>query len=400
MADTVVIELSPPPEIVIDLVPGYGVPNGGGGGGTVTVNVGTTTTGAPGTNASVTNTGTSSAVVLAFTIPRGDVGATGAQGPAGATGSAGQNGNSVLNGIGTPSNALGVNGDFYIDTADFLIYGPKSGGVWGSATEIIGAQGPSGATGATGPTGPQGPAGATGATGAAGSAATITVGTVSTGAAGSSATVTNAGTSSAAVFNFSIPRGDAGATGATGPTGPQGPSGATGAAGPNTVTTSTTTTLTGLIAGNGSTIATATIGTGLAFSSNTLSTSGVVLTTTAQAIDGVKTFNDALDLKVETLTDAASIAVDAALGNKFHVILGGNRTLANPTNAIDGRVLIVRVQQDGTGGRTLAFDTKYRFRGDLATVALSTAANVIDRLAFEYVSGDDRWDCISYIKGS
>ena len=34
MADTVVIELSPPPEIVVELVPGYGVPNGGGGGGT------------------------------------------------------------------------------------------------------------------------------------------------------------------------------------------------------------------------------------------------------------------------------------------------------------------------------------------------------------------------------
>ena len=49
-----------------------------------------------------------------------------------------------------------------------------------------------------------------------GAAATISVGTVTTGAAGSSATVTNSGTSSAAVFDFTIPKGDTGNTGATG----------------------------------------------------------------------------------------------------------------------------------------------------------------------------------------
>lgn len=47
--------------------------------------------------------------------------------------------------------------------------------------------------------------------GPAGSAATIAVGTTTTGAAGSAATVANAGSSSAATFNFTIPRGaDAG----------------------------------------------------------------------------------------------------------------------------------------------------------------------------------------------
>jgi len=55
--------------------------------------------------------------------------------------------------------------------------------------------------------------GLSGPPGAAGSAATISVGTVTTGAAGSSASVTNAGSSSAATFNFTIPRGDTGATG-------------------------------------------------------------------------------------------------------------------------------------------------------------------------------------------
>ena len=53
-----------------------------------TVQVGTTTTGAPGTNASVTNTGTESNAVLNFVIPAGTTGATGANGATGADGTA------------------------------------------------------------------------------------------------------------------------------------------------------------------------------------------------------------------------------------------------------------------------------------------------------------------------
>jgi hypothetical protein len=52
--------------------------------------------------------------------------------------------------------------------------------------------------------------GAAGVQGPAGAAATIAVGFVSTGAAGSNVVVTNTGTSSAAVFDFAIPRGDTG----------------------------------------------------------------------------------------------------------------------------------------------------------------------------------------------
>ena len=63
------------------------------------------------------------------------------------------------------------------------------------------------------------PRGDTGNTGATGTAATIAAGTTTTGAAGSSATVVNSGTSSAAVFDFTIPQGNTGATGATGATG-------------------------------------------------------------------------------------------------------------------------------------------------------------------------------------
>ena len=60
--------------------------------------------------------------------------------------------------------------------------------------------------------GQTGPAGQDGQDGAA---ATIEVGTVTTGAAGSNAVVTNVGTSSAAIFNFTIPQGQPGASGSS-----------------------------------------------------------------------------------------------------------------------------------------------------------------------------------------
>lgn len=78
---------------------------------------------------------------------------------------------------------------------------------------------------------PTGPTGATGATGATGPANTLTIGTVTTGAAGSSAAASITGTAPTQTLSLTIPRGDKGDTGNTGPTGPQGPTGATGAPG-------------------------------------------------------------------------------------------------------------------------------------------------------------------------
>jgi hypothetical protein len=58
-------------------------------------------------------------------------------------GLAGTNGLSVLNGQGVPDPSLGVEGDFYIDTLTSDLYGPLTGGSWGTATALIGAAGTS-----------------------------------------------------------------------------------------------------------------------------------------------------------------------------------------------------------------------------------------------------------------
>lgn len=64
--------------------------------------------------------------------------------------------------------------------------------------------------------GDKGDAGGKGDTGVPGKAATIQVGEVTTGAAGTPASVSNVGTDEAAIFDFTIPRGDKGADGADG----------------------------------------------------------------------------------------------------------------------------------------------------------------------------------------
>jgi Chaperone of endosialidase len=91
-------------------------PQGPKGDAAATINVGSTTTGAAGTNASVTNSGTSSAVVLNFTIPRGATGATGPQGPAGADGAAATL--DPINGLASfpapiPGSSYGVNSNWF-----------------------------------------------------------------------------------------------------------------------------------------------------------------------------------------------------------------------------------------------------------------------------------------------
>lgn len=105
--------------------------------------------------------------------------------------------------------------------------------------------------------------------------------------------------------------------------------------------------------------------------------------------------------KVSALTDGATIASDWSTGNHMTVTLAGNRTLSNPTNAVNGQRVVYAFRQDGTGSRTLAFDTKFRFGTDLPSVnvALSTAANKTDYLGVIYHSTDDKFDIVAFIKG-
>lgn len=97
------------------------------------------------------------------------------------------------------------------------------------------------------------------------------------------------------------------------------------------------------------------------------------------------------------LVDGATINTNADLSNTFTVTIAGNRTLANPTNLRNGAIYTWRVRQDGTGGRTLAYGSKFRWPGGTVPT-LSTTANAIDFISGQYFSDTDTILC-NMLKG-
>ena len=92
----------------------------------------------------------------------GPQGATGAQGPQGIAGQTVIADRAALNGAADPT-TQGVDGDYYVNTATNVLFGPKSGSTWPTVgVNMVGPQGPQGVAGAQGATGPQGSAGSTG----------------------------------------------------------------------------------------------------------------------------------------------------------------------------------------------------------------------------------------------
>jgi len=91
----------------------------------------------------------------------------------------------------------------------------------------------------------------------------------------------------------------------------------------------------------------------------------------------------ALAAAFQTLTDATTIAWDAALGFNARVTLGGNRTMGAPTNLYDGLTYSLAITQDGTGSRTLSWNAIFDW-GDLGAPTLSTAAGKVDRAFGQY----------------
>jgi len=106
-----------------------------------------------------------------------------------------------------------------------------------------------------------------------------------------------------------------------------------------------------------------------------------VVFTSALRMDGIISVSGPVKSFITTLTDAASIAVSMNTGNNFLVTLGGNRTLAAPSNATTGQTGSIYVVQDGTGSRTLSYNTVWKFQGGSVPVATTTSAGV-DLIAY------------------
>ena len=90
-----------------------------------------------------------------------------------------------------------------------------------------------------------------------------------------------------------------------------------------------------------------------------------------------------LNYSESTLTDQATVTWDASTQDVCKLTLGGNRTLAAPTNNTTGQFISILVIQDSTGSRTLTWNAVFEFAADTAPT-LTTTASKGDVFVFRY----------------
>ena len=84
---------------------------------------------------------------------------------------------------------------------------------------------------------------------------------------------------------------------------------------------------------------------------------------------------------ITALSDGATITIDMATACHHSVTLGGNRTFAAPSNQVVGQAGSIFITQDGSGSRTAAFNSAFKFVGGTAPT-LTTTASAVDRIDY------------------
>lgn len=91
------------------------------------------------------------------------------------------------------------------------------------------------------------------------------------------------------------------------------------------------------------------------------------------------------------LTDAATVAVDMNSGINFSLTLGGNRTMGAPSNTKNGQSGCFLIKQDGTGSRTLSWNSVYKWPAGTAPT-LTTTASAVDKVYY-YIEDSTHIHC-------
>jgi hypothetical protein len=138
------------------------------------------------------------------------------------------------------------------------------------------------------------------------------------------------------------------------------------------------------------------LGTQAAGSTGKAADAGHVHPTTGIAKLSGATFTGYVAPAVVSLTFGSSITINAALSNVFTVTLTASTgTIASPTNPVDGEIIRIRFYQDGTGSRAIAWNSVFDWGSAGSAPSLSTTANALDILAFEYVAAKSKWVYLS-----
>lgn len=135
----------------------------------------------------------------------------------------------------------------------------------------------------------------------------------------------------------------------------------------------------------------------------TVSVPAADTTIDAAQVTDARTYADvATGSGVVTLTDAATIALDASLGRLYRVTTTGNRTVGVPTNLVDGVGFVIAHRASG-GARTLSLTTgsagAFAFGTDV-TGLTATSSGTVDYIGCIYEGGSvQRVHVIAYTKG-
>ena len=80
--------------------------------------------------------------------------------------------------------------------------------------------------------------------------------------------------------------------------------------------------------------------------------------------------------------------------NVVDITLDGNITTLNVSGGKEGDKVTFRLLQDGTGSRTVGWGSMFRFSTTYASPTLSTDADTMDRVSFQYNAASETYDCI------
>jgi hypothetical protein len=126
---------------------------------------------------------------------------------------------------------------------------------------------------------------------------------------------------------------------------------------------------------------------------------GIIASPARAATAATTVEQGALAPSVVNVADAATITLDASQGNDYRVTIGGDRTLANPSNPTDGQKIVIQVTQGSGGSFTLSYGGGFEFSTGLPQPTLSTTAGDTDLLAFIYNGAKGKWLLAAFVAG-
>ena len=102
---------------------------------------------------------------------------------------------------------------------------------------------------------------------------------------------------------------------------------------------------------------------------------------------------------VDTVTFATVMNIDVDTTSFAKTTLTANATINFINTSSDGQPILFLLKQDGTGSRTITWDTRIRFGIDIPAIVLSTDPNKKDYIMFRYDAVDDKYDVMAVNRG-